>query len=138
MNITAEHFENINRTPAMKLLVEGWFTLLQDGLSEPIVSIFHDDEAVVGYADGQPAGVISAFFVAWSKTTYIRIGYVRPVFRRQGVYTCMWKKLVEVAQERKMRALEGNTLVGNAAMLATSDSLGRQRFGTILHYELPV
>lgn len=134
MIITIKTFDGINHTPAVELLARAQYELIRDRLVFPNVLMFWDDQAIVGFLEDQPVGVISFSNTSWTRTVDIKLGYVIPEHRKLGVYRAMWEALVVKAQELKASQIVSTTHINNAPMLATSDALGRQRTGYVLRY----
>jgi GNAT superfamily N-acetyltransferase len=134
--ITLEYFEVCNRTPAMPLMARGWSELIRGDLADPVQVINWDDEAILALVNGDPAGVMSFSHIKWERVIWVKLGYVLPEFRRQGVYRAMWNRLVEIAQQRKVPEILGATSVRNAAMQKTMHRLGRTAFALQYRYKV--
>jgi hypothetical protein len=132
--IQTRHYEGINHTPAVELLVRAQSELLRDGLVIPQVMIFWDDRAVVAFSeDDRAIGVIS-YAKPWGRELDIRLGYVLPEHRRLGVYRLMWDALVVKARELGATSIVGATRAENTAMRRTAAALQREELGIILRY----
>ena len=98
--ITTEHVENINRTPAVLLALKGATEIIEDGFGDSVLLVQWDHEAIIGYVADEPVGVITFSHTKWVRQLDVSIGYVRPEFRRMGLYRAMWSALVAEAQRR--------------------------------------
>jgi len=146
-----EVVENINHTPGLQLAVEGHAELLQAGLSDDVAMVHWDHKAVIAFVDRQDpgeagaavgpyteaVGVISFGHLEWARQFDIYIGYVRRPHRHRGVYTALWKRLVEEAQKRGVAIIQGTTDVKNAPMRAVAKTLGRTEQAVVLHFRVP-
>jgi GNAT superfamily N-acetyltransferase len=120
-----KEYDGINRTPALALLTRGHHELLDRGLAPPETVINWDDLAVVAFAGDVPVGVISYSHEKWRRILWIRMGYVAPEARRQGIYGLMWERVVKAAHKLGAAEIHGGTHVDNKAMLECAQSLGR-------------
>jgi hypothetical protein len=77
-----EHYDGINRTPALRLALTAQLELLTLGLCD----VFWDQRAIVAF-DETPIGLITWQHQAWLKQTDVALGYVVPHRRRERVYT---------------------------------------------------
>lgn len=137
-----EHYEKLNNTPAVKIAVEGWNEMLVRGVAREVVMVQWDSNALVAFHQNDllelvPAGVIIYAHLEWAREMHINIGYVRPAFRRQGVYRELWAALVARAQEKNVAYIEGSTAMDNEEVRATARSLGREERGVLLGFKVP-
>jgi Acetyltransferase (GNAT) family len=123
--IEVVHFEQVNGTEALPVLVEGWSALMHNGLADPVQALNWDDEALLARREGEIAGAMSFMHIKHEKTLWVRVGYVRPTHRRRRVYSELWNRLVAIAMERHVREIQGGTSVANTEMQAVNDRLGR-------------
>lgn len=133
-----EHFDGINRTPALRLLLVAHLELMDLGLMEPVCQVGWDNQAIVAFDEENRAiGVLSWSHAKWSKTIDVGIGYVVPHERRQNVYGRLWDALVAKAQELHASVILSNTHMSNTAMRRTAKAQGRRELGVILRYDVP-
>lgn len=137
MTLSTTFYDGLSRTPAYELAITGHLELLERGRAENVVAVLWDHKAVVGFVDGLPVGVITFQHTAWMKQIDIAIGYVRPEFRRRGLYRAMWAALVEKAQELKAEVIFGGTAIDNAELRATAKALGRVEMAVVLKFTVP-
>ena len=129
-------YDGINLTPALPLLVRGYHELLRDGLVQPLVNIFWDDQAFVAFdALPQAIGVLS-FAKPWAGAIDIRVGYVLPEFRRRGTYQTLWNSLVTHARDLKVRQINSGVHTANMGMRATAQAQDRQAVAVIFSYQV--
>lgn len=96
----------------------GWFSGGTDGSQNVIVGVV--EEKAVG-------------FIRFYKNThegtsvyyYIAGGYVKPEYRRNGLYDTMFKALVEMAKKNHIRYIESSTLIENKAIQSVFEKQGR-------------
>jgi GNAT superfamily N-acetyltransferase len=125
-----ERYDNINFTPAAPLLFRAQHELMEAGFMRPCIMVFWDDNALVAFnIDKLPIGVISFVHEKWLRQISIRLGYVLPEWRRQGVYRTLWNSLVDVAKSLDVKEIQGNTHVDNTPMNETMKALGRTELG---------
>ncbi len=136
MDIEIKHYSGLNYTPAVLLAAEAQYSLLSENMSEPLISTFWDDEIILATIDNDSAGLILWKYSEWVKTVNIHIGYVRPKYRRFGVYRKMWYALIDKAREAKAKNIMGTTHIDNIGMRETARSLGRKEISVNLVYSL--
>src|SRR5258708_4178971 len=73
-----EHYDGINRTPALVLALKAQLELLEAGRCDPILNIFWDQKAIVAFDVLTPVGVLTWTHSAWAKQIDIALGYVEP------------------------------------------------------------
>lgn len=135
--ITVQHFEQINRTPALPIAVEGHNAMLQAGMSDPVTAINWDNEALLAKDDAAAVGVLVFCHHKWDCSLFVNIGYVQPSARRQGAYRAMWERLVEIARERKVSVIIGASHVDNAEIRLVNERLGRKPYAIMYAYPVP-
>lgn len=131
------HFDGINQTAAFAIALEGHLALIREGLSQPAQIVSWDDRAIVAMIGDEPAGVMNWREVKHWREVSLDLGYVRPAYRRRGVYRAMWNALVVKAAEVGARRIIASTHVDNAAMRATAAKLGRYEAAVSLWFDLP-
>ena len=136
--LAISHHDGINHTPAFAIALEGHLALIREGLAPEAQIVSWDDQAILATIDGEPVGVM-----LWRKPDHWRdvtldLGYVRPAFRRLGVYRAMWDALVVCAQDCGARRITSVTSVDNADMRAVAVKLGRREATIGLWYDVPL
>ena len=135
--IDVVHFEQINRTEAYPLALEGHVELLRQGLAEPVESVSWENEALLAkQGSGELAGVLVFGHQKWNRSFWVQLGFVRPQFRRQGVYRAMWRQLVTIAQARKIPVILGATSVSNTDMQRVMAQLDRSAYAIQYAYKV--
>jgi GNAT superfamily N-acetyltransferase len=136
-DVVVRHYEKITHTPAVPLLVEGSAELFRNfSRSERGTFINWDDNAFVAFYRGLPVGVLSWSLSEWDKSAVIKLGWVQPGLRRQGVYRKLWEALKSEARQRGLRRIEGATLIENSDMRAVAKAFGRVEAKVTLVYVL--
>ena len=82
-------------------------------------------------------GMITFTDQQWSRCLQIGLGFVTRRFRLDGVYTAMWNRLVELAQDRGVGTISGITYASNEAMRSVAQKHGRREKGIVLEFEVP-
>jgi GNAT superfamily N-acetyltransferase len=137
MTYEIKHYDGINYTPAIQLIVEAQADLLRTGKSEPLLSALWDNQVVAAFEGDYCIGVITWNYSAWVKTASINIGYVDKNYRRKGIYRMLWDELVIKAREKGAVNITGSTHLDNAAMRAAAKALGRIESSVNLLYRIP-
>ena len=148
-----EHYDTINRTPAVELCIRGHVELLDtEHCSKPgFVLVQGDHSALVAFATNQtdgdiPIGVLSYEHDAECKHYEIKMGYVLPGWRGATlvheiytgrVYDLLWDALVRRAQAQGVPVIMSSTFMTNAAMRKVATRQGRVEQQVILRYDVP-
>lgn len=142
--IETVYIDQINNTDALVLAIEAHYELMKAGLSNPMQMVGWDNSAILARTEGHlrtgtimiPAGVITFEHAKWQKRVYIQLGYVKPEYRRQGIYRAMWDELVRKARELNAKQIMGVVSAQNHDMLAAAKSLGRYQHSINLAFDL--
>ena len=132
--------DGIIGTPALPLAVEAWDELIQKGLVANYVQpIAWDSQAVVSYLDDAdvPVGLITYAHQKCNKLFVITLGYVMPVWRRRGVYTELWERLVVEAQDAGVQVISSSIHVDNMPVRELSKKLGRAEVSVNIDFAVP-
>jgi GNAT superfamily N-acetyltransferase len=133
-----EHYDGLNRTPALRLALVGQLELFDLGLAANVLNVSWDHQAFVAFDEEDRAiGVLTWAHQKWSNSIDIAIGYVVPHERRQGVYGRLWDALVAKAQEQKVPVIMSSTHKGNLPMRRSAMAQGRQELGVVLQFAVP-
>lgn len=133
-----EHYDGLNRTPALRLVLIGQLELIDLGLGQNVLNVGWDHQAFVAFDEEDRAiGVLTWVHQKWSKSIDVGIGYVVPHERRQGTYGRLWDALVAKAQELQVPEIMSSTHKGNLAMRRTAMAQGRQELGVVLRFAVP-
>ncbi len=89
------------------------------------VPYYWKDKAICAVLDGEIIGFIAYRLEDGDGALSLMCGYVVPMYRRGGVYTKLWSKLVEIAKESKCARIWGSTHVDNKPMREFYKKLGR-------------
>lgn len=132
-----EHYDGLNRTPALPLAVEGWFRLFQQGLAGDTVQVQWDHNSLVAFDNDDVAmGIITYAHLEYLKSLTVCIGYVRPAYRRLGVYRALWDALVGKATEMKASVIDSSTFIENAPMRAVASDQRRRETSVNLRFDV--
>lgn len=137
--ITIEHYDGLNRTPALRLALAAQLELLENELCEPLLNIFWDQQAVVGFwahegCSPRPVGVLTWNHVPAFKHIDVALAYVEPQRRLGGVYTAMWAGLVDKARALGVEFIISSTSTENVIMRKIARGQKRSFFGSYLKY----
>lgn len=133
-----QHYEGLNRTPAVAILVEGWHDLLREGHAEDSIILHWEQNALVAVDGvGSPIGVLAYEKQPGYKQWWVALGYVRPVYRHMGVYRGLWGKLVQMATEQNVRTIAGSASIRNNPMQQIATRLERPVSGVTFTFRVP-
>lgn len=93
--------------------------------------------SVTAYSHGEIAGLMLFSHEEKAAVLDVRMGYVRPELRRQGLYRQMWDALVAHARTIGVLRIWGGTHVRNVEMRAFWTSVGRPVEGVNGEYVIP-
>lgn len=137
-----EHYDGLNRTPALRLALKAQLEIIELGRSELMLNVFWDHQAIVAFVEEptaaiRPVGVLTWKQDQWAKQIAIALGYVEPEYRGQGIYRTLWDALIHKAQALDLRHIVSGTHVDNVEMRRVAVSQGRREFGVYLGYDVP-
>ena len=131
------HSKQAANTAAFALIAEGWNELVQEGFTpdgQGFCPVEANDQ--VFYAereDGEIIGVLAYQHYEPLGQFYVKLGYVEPTSRRQGVYRALFEALLKRAVADKISRITSTVAVDNVAMQEVMKRLGRPLVG--LAYE---
>jgi L-amino acid N-acyltransferase YncA len=131
------HSKQASNTAAFALIAEGWNELVQEGFT-PDWQGFSPVDATdqVLYAereDGEIIGVLAYQHYEPFGQFYVKLGYVEPTSRKQGVYRALYEALLKRATPDKVSRITSSVHVDNVTMQEVMKRLGRPLVG--LTYE---
>jgi GNAT superfamily N-acetyltransferase len=131
--------EKLSRCPAaVSLGIDGLQELHHKGWTEESVTgLGYDRPALIAYDEVTAAGVIIYEVKEWMNSLCVELGYVAPVFRRQGVYRALWAELCLIAGEKGCRRISGSVHRDNAPMQSAMAALDREPIWLVYEYSLP-
>lgn len=132
ISIEVKSFDQMAHKDVTLLATLGWVENVEHGLSSGELNSHYSYKAFVAYVDGAPVGVVTWEKLGSSNRLWINQSYVKPEFRRRGVYTKMWEYVVEKAKELKVFEIASGTHPNNAEMRAVAKKLGRTETGIIM------
>jgi GNAT superfamily N-acetyltransferase len=123
-----KYYEGWNNTAILHLATTVWKELQDNNWDGGLIPISWDDHILAYYEYNKPTplGLITWQKQDWCKTCSIKLGYVLPELRRQGMYTELWKAAVVKAKEQKLIRIEGSTRINNTVLQETAIKLGRK------------
>lgn len=98
-----------------------------------------DTPAIVAYSDTTretPIGILCYFEMEDKPSYWIALSYVDPKWRKQGIWTTLWERLVSTAAKNKIRYVESGIAYENKAMQAAAKSVGRVPTAITYSYEV--
>lgn len=101
------------------------------------VPFYYKDNAICARADGMLIGFISYRYEKGEGTLNLMCGWVEPKLRREGIYTKLWNKLVEIARKEGAARIWGSTHVNNQPMREFYKKLGRVETHVNSIFEIP-
>lgn len=117
--------------------MEAWNDLLQRGMTGGSILVDWEQCAFYAEEDGQVVGVLTYKVYDHDHSLYIAVGYVKPEYRKQGVYRSLWDAAVEKAREKSCTHVTGVTHWDNAEMQAVMKHMGREPRYITYEYDLP-
>ncbi|SRR6266404_505712 len=136
LTIEIAHYKGLNYTPAVCLATKVQAELIASGKSEPLLSVGWDDNAIVASINEKEVGLITWRYIEWIRTVNIHLGWVDPEYRRNGIYSQMWRELVQKARDLEAKCITGTTHMDNYAMRKVARSMGRVEISINLSYRL--
>lgn len=119
--------------------------LLKENLADwDIPQVSWDDRAVVALTgelaspDSAVIGLITWQKVEWRKECTIKLGWVDPLFRRQGIYQLMWQRLCKDATEAGLTVITSAVKTTNLPMRQLLRKLGREEEAVQTVYRLGI
>lgn len=139
MNVTIENIQKLAGSDATDIAVEGWWDLIQRGLMGDKEYLLQWNNSALLARDeaGQIVGVLLYQDVDWQNRVGVVLGYVRPTFRRKGVYGKLWAALIEQAQVLGRARIEGATHKENDVMQHVMQKLNRSATRIVYNFEVP-
>lgn len=134
--ITVTHSDVLLGTDAMFEIPAAWLEMVHAGIIDkftmPVAechSIFqaYHDTTLAGFMTYQPC----------RQDLWICMSYVRPNYRRCGVYTKLFHAAVDKARELKLQRIASGTHLTNEVMLKAYEKTGRKKNAEFWSFELP-
>lgn len=134
---TVRHYDGINNTPAVGLIVHGLSELMDNGWAPDEVNASYENSAFVAFQGDKPVGVLAYNKQEWRKVLWVQMAYVLPSARNEGIYARLWHEAVAKAVELKMVKVQGGVHVGNTVMRRTAVALGRKESFVTYDFDVP-
>lgn len=131
------HHKGLNRRGLMAIVAEGWAAILADGNGEDAVCPAWDQEVIAAIVDGKVVGIVTFTVSEWANYLWVHLSYVRPQYRRQGLFRTMFEKLTEIAQEREIPEICSGVSARNTAMQKVNVRLGRKIESLVYSFKVP-
>lgn len=117
-------------TPPVRLFGKAWSELIDKGLTDEWIIPFYEGFPVVYAIEQVRFSPICVGFITYQVSygeAYVRMSYVVPERRRQGIFTQMFDALKARAVEENFKRIAGGTFVQNEPMKATYIATDRRR-----------
>ena len=138
MTFTLKQIEKPNNTPLAALIVQAQAELVQSGFSDGSDSVDWTCNALYAEQDGVILGLLCWKVSEWMQEAQITLGYVRPEYRGQGIYTRLFAALEAEAIKQKLRSITGYTDVKNVLLQSVAVNQGRELFSLGYRKRLPL
>lgn len=122
--IKVEHYKRINGSPATAFVVRGYAKIVDTLPDISCIELSGKNEVIFARSGKDYIGFIS--FAEYEDYAWVYASYVDPKFRKQGIYTKMYKRLRTLARKRGYRSIESGIAPKNKAMLKAAVSMGRE------------
>ncbi len=125
--VAVEHRSRMDDLEACAFAVSALNALVHEGFSTRDRATYKtSDAAVIARNEGGDiVGVIVFHNQATPPRTFIALGFVSPSWRRHGVYTRLYNKLVTIARGSGSTSIESEVHPDNINMLKIAESQGR-------------
>lgn len=136
--IFVHHVDKIEGHPVCGFLTEGYLDLMNQGFAPRTSTppINWDNSAFYIEATGWVVAAMSYTKIEWKSCLYVNLGYVDKQFRRQGLYSAMWRELVKKAVELKVCGIESSSHLGNVNIERFNQARGRRAIAVTYRYDL--
>lgn len=134
MNIKIIRYETINYTPAVMLATEGWLEQNAAGIGEPSASIHWQQKAIVAFNDDTPMGVITWTDQQHLGAVFAEQVFVKPEWRRLGVFKAMWADLAAQARELKRSHIRLGTNPNNHVAQKVYETCGGEVYAMFFQF----
>lgn len=140
------HVKQLGGSRFMGYAVQVHAAMIKEGqASERHLNLHWENEAVFAVlrgsvdAPGGPMiiGMITFTEHKWGDYLAIGLGFVTRRFRSDGVYTALWNRLVELAQDRGVASITGTTYASNWPMRKVAEKHGRRESAVVLEFDVP-
>lgn len=135
MTIIIQHWEGIENTPAIVIALRGQAECAAAGGAQE-VGLHYSFNAITASVDGEVRGVIVWQPQKEQHRIWLNLGYVYPDYRGRGIYTVLWRALVEKARELGVSYIDSGTSPLNTNMLKIAEHQGRREHAILLRYDL--
>lgn len=134
--ITIEYLETCNNTKIAGYYHTAMAELHKNGHGHQHIALNYELSAFVAYDAGVIIGLLVFEDTKWQSALTVVLGHILESYRHQSVYTKLWAKLVQHAQEVGRPRIEGATHVDNLVMQEIMKHQGR--VATSIHYTFEV
>lgn len=131
-----DHYIGVGNTPANIYALKAYCELIEIGWADNTPSLNWEDNAITASLDGAVVGVIIWAKQPWSKSFIIKMGYVSPGFRKNGIYKMLWQEAIKKAKEEKMVEILGATHIDNETMRSVAKSQGRAEYAVMIKFPI--
>lgn len=140
--LTVDKTRKANYKPAMALAHEGMAQLFAEGYDSGGTVLSHDQnsiylEKLFDNGTSSPAAVMVYSESGWEDMLYINMTYVKPAYRRIGLCTFMWNKILEIAAADKVHGIYTGTHHTNTVMQKVMEKRGMTKRTITYTIEVP-
>jgi len=132
------HYNNMTRTPALALAVEGWMWLVKKGHTDGGFVLNWEQKAILALRENAvPVGVLTWSDQPWNASVFVNLAYVKLAFRRTGVHTAMFDALVERARELGRPTILSGAMKTNNVSRHAMKAQGRVEYAVMTKFDVP-
>ena len=123
--IEIEESDHLNHSAAFALAARGWAENVSNGVGPREATLHWSHKTLAARINGAVVGVLVWDKLEANREAWIVLGYVDPEFRGRGVYTKLYRHLLDIAKREKLRCVSGGVSITNHAMRAVAERQGR-------------
>lgn len=131
------HFKKLQSCPYLPDIIRAWSVILNSGIGDQSAFILNwDNQAIVAVDENNSfLGVMVYVICDFRDVGFVKLGFVNPSHRRQGIYASLFEELKKILPET-IKAIEGASSADNKNMLAFCEKHDRKVYATIYRYDL--
>jgi len=137
MKIQYTKVARCNNTPVVDYYFRAMIELTDKGHNHQSVSFSYDQQAIVAEHKGRIVGVLLYDIQEWGNSLLVVLGYVSKGYRKQGIYSELWKRAVAIAKAAGLGKIQGGTHHTNKAMQKVMAKQGRVKTMVLYEYAVP-
>jgi ribosomal protein S18 acetylase RimI-like enzyme len=125
-DFTSEFIPQLSGTDYMAYAIKTNHLLIEEGHADrDILAVNYDDSAFICLYGGEPVGILVFSITPWRKEVTIKLGRVQPEFRKMGIYTALWNRLVDYAGRKECTSIRSAVKFDNKPMRRLLAEQGR-------------